>query len=243
VAIAGCIGLFAVRGDRWIPGSLAMLGIAAAIGLAVSGLPHGIGLGPQAVSLSVPDGHAFATALTALVLAQVPLTFGNSVVATADAEREYFGARAERVRPGRLAGSIAGANLVAGLTSGLPVCHGAGGVTAHYRLGARTGGATLMAGGIYLALGVLLGGSLVPLLHLLAPAGLAAMLLFVAVQHGLLAARLERLDERVLAAGIAVITLWSGNLAIGAGAGIAALLLRAGWQRVGDRPRATARVR
>ena len=103
------------------------------------------------------------------MIAQLPLTFGNSVVATADAERSYFGDRARRVRPNRLAGSIAGANLVAGLTHGLPLCHGAGGVTAHVKLGARTAGATAAAGALYLLLGVAFGASLPAVLHLLLP--------------------------------------------------------------------------
>ena len=98
------------------------------------------------VQIGIPDGGSFAAALGSLVLAQIPLTFGNSVVATADAECEYFGARAERVRPGRLAGSISVWNSLAGLSAGLPGCHGAGGVTAHYRLGSHTATATLFTG-------------------------------------------------------------------------------------------------
>jgi sulfate permease, SulP family len=226
IAVACCLLLLAVAGDRWLPGSLMVLGIGGVIGVAVSGLPSGVGLGPQAVAASLPSGPDFATALTALVLAQIPLTFGNSVVATTDAERAYFGERARRVDPRRLASSISIANVGAGLTGGLPVCHGAGGATAHYRLGARTAGATLMVGALYVGLGIALGASLPAVLHLLAPASLAGMLLFVAVQHGVLAGQLERLDDRILAAGIGLITLLTGNLAIGAGAGIAVLAIR-----------------
>jgi len=229
LAVAGacCLLLLAMPGDRWLPGSLMVLAAGAAIGIGVDGLPSGIAAGPQAISLSLPSGGDFATALTTLVLAQIALTFGNSIVATSDAEREYFGRRAELVTPRRLASSISLANITAGLTGGLPICHGAGGVTAHYKLGARTAGATLMAGAIYVTLGLALGASLPAFLHLLAPAALAGMLLFVAVQHALLAGRLERADDRVLAAGIGLITLLTGNLAIGAGAGIVALLVRA----------------
>jgi SulP family sulfate permease len=226
IAVACCLLLLAVAGERWLPGSLMVLGIGAVIGVAVSGLPSSVGLGPQAVAASLPSGPDFATALTALVLAQIPLTFGNSVVATTDAERAYFGERARRVDPRRLASSISIANVGAGLTGGLSVCHGAGGVTAHYKLGARTAGATLMVGAVYVVLGIALGASLPVILHLLAPASLAGMLLFVAVQHGILAGQLERLDDRILAAGIGLITLLTGNLAIGAGAGIAVLAIR-----------------
>ncbi|HEX2232503.1 MAG TPA: putative sulfate/molybdate transporter, partial [Thermoleophilaceae bacterium] len=179
IAAAACLALFLLR-DRRIPGSLLVLGCGLIAGLAIAGMPHDVQAGPEAVSLSLPGAAAFATALTTLVLAQLPLTFGNSVVATADAERNYFGARAHRVRPNRLAASIAGANLMAGVTGGLPLCHGAGGVTAHYKLGARTAAATASVGALYLTLALAFGASLPALLTLLLPGALAGMLLYVA---------------------------------------------------------------
>ena len=225
MAVASCSVLL-LLGRRRLPGALLVLGAGAAGGIVVAGGLPSAGVGPQAVGLSVPDGAAFATALTSLVLAQLPLTFGNSVVATADAERSYFGDRASRVRPNRLAASIAGANLLAGLTHGLPLCHGAGGVTAHVKLGARTAGATAAAGLLYLLLGLAFGASLPAVLHLLLPGALAGMLLYVALQHALLAARLEQLSDRAIAAGVALVTLLSGNLGIGFAAGVAVLLGR-----------------
>jgi SulP family sulfate permease len=222
---AACAALFLLARRR-VPGSLLVLGLGFAGGLALAGFPDGVTLGPQHVDISLPGGPDFATALTTLVLAQLPLTFGNSVVATAAAEREYFGARAARVRPSRLAGSIAGANLLAGLTHGLPLCHGAGGVTAHVKLGARSAAATASVGVLYLALALVFGASLPALLQLLLPGALAGMLLYVAVQHALLASSLDRLPDRVLAAGVGVVTLLSGNLGIGFAAGVAALVVR-----------------
>lgn len=227
IAVGCCAVLFMTRRDLRVPGGLLVLGGGLIAGLAVSGLPSGVHLGPDAVGIGIPNGGAFATALTSLVLAQIPLTFGNAVVATADAERDYFGSRAERVRPGRLAGSISLWNTLAGLMAGLPICHGAGGVTAHYRLGARTATATVFTGCLYLGLALLLGGSLPILLMLLLPGALAGMLLFVAIQHALLSARLERADDRVIAATVGVVTLASGNLAIGFGVGVALVLARA----------------
>lgn len=229
MAVAACALLFACR-RLSLPGSLLVLGAGAAVGLAVGGLPE-LHAGPQPVSLSVPGAAAFAAALTSLVIAQLPLTFGNSVVATADAERSYYGGLARRVRPARLAASIGIANLAAGLSGGLPLCHGAGGVTAHYKLGARTAVSTLATGSLFVALGLGLGSSLPALLQVLAPGALAGMLAFVAIQHGLLAGRLERLDDRLIAAGVGLTTLLSGNLAIGFAAGAAVLSGRAIWRR------------
>jgi hypothetical protein len=230
MAVVACVVLFACRALS-LPGSLLVLGAGAAVGLGVGGLPD-LQAGPQSLSLSLPEPGAFATALTALVIAQLPLTFGNSIVATADAERAYFGARASRVRPARLAASIGAANGLAGLSGALPLCHGAGGVTAHYTLGARTAAATLVTGALFVALGVGLGASLPVLLQVLAPGALAGMLAFVAIQHGALAGRLERLDDRLIAAGVGLTTLLSGNLAIGFAGGVAVVSARAIWRRL-----------
>jgi hypothetical protein len=228
-AIAACLVLFFAR-DSWrLPGSLLVLGGGFALGLAVDGWPQGLELGPQPLSFAVPEAGAFGTALTALVIAQLPLTFGNSIVATADAERSYFGERAARVQPRRLAASIGIWNLGAGFFGALPLCHGAGGVTAHYRLGARTAGATVAAGALFGGLALLFGGSLPAVLRLLVPGALAGMLVFVAIQHGMLAMRLPNGAERLIAVTVGLTTLISGNLAIGFGVGVAILVAR-GWR-------------
>lgn len=226
-AAAACLVLFLARSSWQLPGSLAVLGGGFAIGLAVSGFPDGLTLGPGAVDVSLPDGPAFGEALTALVLAQLPLTFGNSIVATADAERTYFGERARRVTPNRLAASIGTWNVLAGVFTAVPVCHGAGGVTAHYKLGARTAVATASAGVLLLALALLLGDSLPALLRVLAPGALAGMLLFVAIQHAMLALSIVGAAERAIVVTVGVVTLAAGNLAAGFGVGVAILFVRA----------------
>ncbi len=236
IALGAFIVLVLAR-NRSLPASLIVLGAGALVGVLAGSLPDGVGLGAQPVSLSVPDGAAFATALTALVIAQIPLTFGNAVVATCDAERQYFGERASRVVPNRISASIAAGNVIGGLSGGMPVCHGAGGATAHYSMGARSGRATVAAGVIFIGAGLLLGASLPAVLMVLAPGALAGMLAFVAFEHGLLAARLERLDDRLIAATVGVVTLLAGNLAVGFGVGVALVLLR---RALGGAPVATA---
>jgi MFS superfamily sulfate permease-like transporter len=120
------------------------------------------------------------------VLPQFPLSFANSCLATADTARTYFGDAAARVRPGRLATTIGLANLFAGAISGMPVCHGAGGMTAHRSFGARSGGAPIMLGSTLIALALAVGATLtaalsgfpVPILAgLLTVAGLLHMML------------------------------------------------------------------
>ncbi len=129
--------------------SLALVGTGVVAMLALAG---GNGaLGPAAIHLPSWSGHTFWEAFTVLVLAQLPLTFANSCLATADAARSYFGEAAAGVRPGRLASTLGAANLFSAAISGMPVCHGAGGMTAHYSFGARTGGAPLALGSALVA--------------------------------------------------------------------------------------------
>lgn len=224
IAVGVCILLTITTRLGW-PGTLAVLAGGAAAGLIIGGMPD-VGFGPELPTVGIPGSRDFGVALTSLVLAQLPLTFGNAIVATTDAERRYFGDRAQRVAPARLAASIGVANLASGLLHGAPLCHGAGGVTAHQRLGARTAGATVMAGGVYLGLALAFGASIPAVAHVLLPGALAGMLLFVAFQHALLASELPELPDRLVAAAVGLITLWSGNLGVGFGAGVAMLVIR-----------------
>ncbi len=102
--------------------------------------------------------------------------------------------------PARLAASIGVANTLAGLSGGaaaLPRRR-----RRHRPLQARRpdgGCSTLAAGLLFVALGLGLGSSLPALLQVLAPGALAGMLAFVAIQHGMLAGQLERLDDRLIA--------------------------------------------
>ena len=120
--------------------------------------------GPSALEFPSLSAATFATAFTALVIPQLPLTFANSCLAPVDAARTYFGDRARRVRPGRLALTLGSANLFSGAIAGMPVCHGAGGLTAHYAFGARTGRAPLAMGSALLVVAVTVGSGLAALL-------------------------------------------------------------------------------
>ena len=140
-------------------------------------------LGPSALALPSLDAATLVTAFTVLVVPQVPLSFANSCLATADAARVYFGERGESVRPGGLATTYGTANLFAGAVSGMPVCHGAGGLTAHYSFGARTAGAPLVMGSSLLVLAVGAGSGLGVLLPAFPLPILAGLLATAGVLH------------------------------------------------------------
>jgi SulP family sulfate permease len=170
-------------------------------------------LGPSPIHLPHLSVQAFTTAAVALVLPQLPLTFANSCLATADAARIYFGRDADRVRPGRLALSLGIANLLAGGISGMPVCHGAGGMTAHYSFGARTGGAPVAMGVVLLVLAIALGASLSAVLAGFPVPILAGLLAVAGLLHIALLKDLRHPFHWALAIAVGVTGLFS-NLAI-----------------------------
>jgi sulfate permease, SulP family len=175
---------------------------------------HGpLTFGPSAIHLPDLSTSAFTTAAVALVLPQLPLTFANSCLATADVARTYFGRGADRVRPGRLALSLGMANLLAGTISGMPVCHGAGGMTAHYSFGARTGGAPILMGVALLFLAVAFGASLPAILAGFPLPILAGLLALAGLLHVALLKDLCHPAHWALAIAVGITGLLS-NLAV-----------------------------
>jgi SulP family sulfate permease len=175
---------------------------------------HGpLTLGPSSLHLPDLSLQAFATAAVVLVLPQLPLTFANSCLATADAARTYFGEAAARVRPGRLALSLGLANLFAGAISGMPVCHGAGGMTAHRSFGARSGGAPIAMGVALLIVALLVGNSLTTALAAFPLPILAGLLAVAGLLHIALLKDLRQPSHWVLAIAVGV-TGFISNLVI-----------------------------
>jgi sulfate permease, SulP family len=162
-------------------------------------------VGPSPVSLPSIDWATLGTAFTVLVLPQLPLSFANSCLATSDAARVYFGDRARAVRPGKLATTFGSANLLAGALGGMPVCHGAGGLTAHVAFGARTGGAPLVMGVALLTLALGFGAGLAALLTAFPLPILAGLLATAGLLHIGLLRDLRGLPAWVLALAVGLV--------------------------------------
>lgn len=204
-----------------------------ALGVLAWRFPGPLEWGPSEVVVGVPSAQAFAVAAVVLVLPQLPLTFANSCVATADAARGYFGAAAGRVTAGRLAVSLGVTNLLVGLVGGMPVCHGAGGLTAHRSFGARTGAGTALLGVVLLGVALVLGRSAAELLAGFPLAILAGLLAVAGLLHVLLLRDLRGAREWGFAVGVGLVGFF-GNLAIALAVG---LLLWWGSDAVGRRGR------
>jgi len=204
------------------PVTLVLVGVGAAVAVVESSGP--IGLGPSALSFPSLDGSTFWAALTVLVLPQLPLSFANSCLATSDAARTYFGAAAERVRPGRLATTLGIANVLSGTISGMPVCHGAGGLTAHHAFGARTWRAPLAMGSALIVLAVGFGSGLAVVLTAFPLPILAGLLATAGLFHIALIRDVHRPGDIVLAVGVGLVG-FQFNLLYGLLGGLAVVWL------------------
>lgn len=163
---------------RW---PAALIGLAAAIALAqIFGIP-GMQFGTPATATvqipSLPSPAELQQALSLYVLPQLALTFTNAVLLTALVAGDYFGDRASHVTPARLSVTSGLANLALTPFGALPMCHGAGGLAAHYRFGARSGTAPLALGAALLVIALLPDGLGLTALAAIPAAGLGALLL------------------------------------------------------------------
>lgn len=185
LAVATILVILIFARNRTFPAGLLVVGGGLLAGLVLIGLPP-IALGPVIPRMELPSAGDFWKAAILLVLPQLPLTLTNSLAATQDAAQSYFGASSRRVTGRALAIGMGIANLVAGLFGGMPVCHGSGGVTAHYRFGARTGGAGIFLGAVLLFLAVGFGPTIAGFCKMIPPPVLGALLVYVGAAHCLL---------------------------------------------------------
>ena len=174
---------------------------------------------PQLLPFGFPTGADFSFALMVLVLPQIPMTLGNAVVANADLSHHYFPKASDKVTYKALCLSMSLANVCSFLVGGMPLCHGAGGLAAHYRFGARTAGSNLMIGAIFIALALFLGAHILAVINLLPFAVLGILLIFAGTQLALTILDITERKDLFVCLVMLGITLAS-NLAIAFGVGI-----------------------
>jgi MFS superfamily sulfate permease-like transporter len=115
---------------------------------------------PHWVPLNWED---FRSSFWRAAVPQIPLTTLNSVVAVCALSADLFPDRP--ARPRGVAISVGMMNLIGCWFGAMPMCHGAGGLAGQYRFGARSSTSILFLGSVKMFLAILLGGSLLALLH------------------------------------------------------------------------------
>jgi len=225
IAVTGAALLLVLRDSRRFPAALVLLASGITLGIVLQGgkLPA-LSFGPVPLQLLHPQLAELKKVLPLLVVPQFALTFGNSIVATENTARILYGEQAKRVTVRALSLSIGLVNLASAAIQGSPLCHGSGGITAHYRFGARTPKSSYVIGGVCILL-ALFGEAAVGLLHLIPLAVLGVFLVYVGVQHAAyLRDLIPRWPQLLIAVCVGVVSFFTnlmwGTLVGFAGEGI-----------------------
>lgn len=225
LAILSILLIIACSRSRHVPAALMLMLLAAFViwlkrDTSLSILPH--------FSLPTLPHIAFERTWDVMLqagFAQIPLTAANAVIATAVLARSYW--PGSPVTEKKLSLSIGLFNLVAPLTGGMPLCHGAGGLAAQYAFGARTCGTKVIEGAVMLATGLFLADSIAALLAAFPGAILGTMLLVVAVELIKPACAARTAADLALCSATLICALFT-NMAIGFLTGIG---LNAAWKK------------
>jgi SulP family sulfate permease len=211
--------------NRKIPAALVVIIIGLFLGLilgtheGLDKLDLGINI-PRLLPSGIPASADFATALLVLAIPQLPMTIGNSVIATGDLAKEYFGESSKKVTYPAICLSLATANVMSFFLGGMPMCHGAGGLASRFRFGARTAGSNILSGILFLLLALLLGSHALSVVYLIPMSALGVLLIFSGSQLALTILDLQGRKNLFVTLMMVGITLAS-NLAVGFIVGIA----------------------
>jgi MFS superfamily sulfate permease-like transporter len=181
LALVSVAALLALRGQRRVPAPLVVmgLGILYATAVKLNGAALIRSMGFRLPVFHVPTQHELLQGALLLALPQIPLSLGNSVIATSQTTRDLFPERAVSVR--KIGFTYGLMNLIAPWFGGVPVCHGCGGLVGFHGFGARTGGAPVLYGAMYLVLGLFFARGFAQVVHVFPMPVLGVVLLFEAI--------------------------------------------------------------
>jgi MFS superfamily sulfate permease-like transporter len=218
IAAPALAGTFVLLSRRRFPVMLLLLAVGASIALlqrpelavALANAPIGFRL--PALTLDTVEWSHVVVAMIVLVLPQLPLTFGNAVVAIVEENNRLFPEHA--ITEKRVAISTGLMNLFAGSLGGVPMCHGAGGMAGHVRFGARTGGAPVILGMLLVVAGLFFAGAVETGLALF-PAPILGVILFVAGSQLALGVcdGWQKKDDRFVLIVVAALSIWNVGVA------------------------------
>ena len=157
LALVAFVIAVAFLGNRRYPAALLVVGVgfiyAVAFQLDLPSLRQGFGFALP--SFQIPPLETVVAGFFVLALPQIPLSIGNSILATRQIAEDLFPERRLTIRQVSLTYALM--NLVNPFFGGIPTCHGSGGMAGHYAFGARTGGSVILEGALYTFIGLFFG--------------------------------------------------------------------------------------
>jgi len=215
IGVAVFLMVLALLDNKKLPAALAALAAGIIAGLVLGGFDGlRFSLGPTEIHIISPTLKDFWTAFIMLILPQIPLTIGNACVGTADTCYSLFPKNPllSKAKAGKFALTMGLANFPAGFFGAVPMCHGTGGLAAHYRFGARTGGAPIMIGTLLVVMALALGEFGFTLLAMIPNSVLGVLLIFAGLELCPLIRSLKTNEEFFVALLIAGIALSVPNM-------------------------------
>lgn len=155
LAAAAFVIAIALYGNRKVPPALVLIllgGVYAIVSSKLNLFAASQSVGFNLPRVRLPNIEQITTGFLLLALPQIPLSIGNSLLAARQTAQDLFPDRAPSLRKISLTYSLM--NLINPFFSGVPTCHGSGGLAGHYTFGARTGGSIIIYGSIYLLIGM-----------------------------------------------------------------------------------------
>ncbi len=225
LGVAVFLMVLALLDNKKMPAAIAALAAGIIAGLAFGGFDSlRFSIGPTKIGFISPTLMDFWTAFIMLILPQIPLTIGNACVGTADTCCTLFPKNPllSKAKAGNFALTMGIANLPAGFFGAVPMCHGTGGLAAHFRFGARTGGAPMMIGALFVVMALVFGEFGFTLLAMIPNSVLGVLLIFAGLELCPLIRSLKTNEEFFVALLISGIALAVPNMAWAFGIGIAA---------------------
>nr|WP_272877326.1 putative sulfate/molybdate transporter [Neoroseomonas eburnea] len=220
----------------WPAAPLALFVAGLAASMAGAAMPAWPGFAPALPALVLPqDWEAAWRGIWVGALPQLPLTLANAVIVTALLAREMFPTNG-RVTERRLALTTGAGNLLLAPFGAMPMCHGAGGLVAQHRFGARTGWAPALRGAILLVLGLGFAGDAAALLGAIPLAAVGALLVFAGGDLALSTRLVEARPDCRPAIAAAALGTFAFDPAVGLAAGWIIEVARGALR--GDRPAA-----
>jgi MFS superfamily sulfate permease-like transporter len=190
-------------------------------------MPEQIEFAPGLPQIAIPAWDEVWRSLEIAVLPQLSLTLTNAVIVTASLARELFPATGSIASERNLALSSGLANVLLSPFGAMPMCHGAGGLQAQYRFGARTGLAPIIFGVVVLVLAVGFANHAAALFAIIPIGAVGALLILAGTDLAISRRLFDGKPSCWPVIGVAALVTLTINPALGLALGWVAELIRA----------------
>ena len=230
LAAAAFVVILFLFPNKKFPAALAVIGLGLAYAfifkIKFSDLTSSVGL--HLPVIRVPSSQDILSGFLLLAIPQIPLSLGNSILATRQVNEDLFPKQPLTIRKIGMTYSIM--NFINPFLGGVPVCHGSGGMMGHYTFGARTGGSLLIYGGMYLILGLFLSQGFAKVINIFPMPILGTILFVESLALMILIKDLDNRDDLWIAFMVALMSCALPNgFIVGLAAGVLVYWIKFRW--------------